>query len=295
MHDEGNMTVREALAEGTRILKSPGTTASIDTPELDADLLLAEALNTNHEDLIIHANNAIEEQAYNAFLDLVVRRRAGECVAYILGRKEFRLLEFAVNPGVLVPRPDTETLVEAAMEHIDNSVEQGINKMSVLDLCTGSGAIAISLYYERPHIKISASDISKEALKTAAENAERLLGDDRAVNFIESDIFKKIKGKFNIIVCNPPYIPSSDLASLSAEVRQEPAIALDGGEDGLKYIKEIICQAKDHMTPNGVLFLEADPGQMPTIRELLENNNYSGIKTYHDLSGKERVISGTNS
>ena len=289
------MTVKQALAEGTKLLKTPAATALIDTPALDADLLLAETFHTNHEELIVRGNEVIDEQAYKAFLQLVTRRRSGECVAYILSRKEFRLLEFDVNPHVLVPRPDTETLVEAALALIDYTVEHGDVKMSVLDLCTGCGAIAISLYYERPNISITASDFSFEALKIAAGNAVRLLGDNKAVRFIESNLFENIKSKFDIIVSNPPYVSSSELTSLSAEVQQEPKIALDGGEDGLKYIKEIIPQAKNHLKQNGVLFLEADPRQMQTIRTLLENNNYSDIKIFRDLSGQERVISGTKS
>ena len=283
------------MAEGTMILQSPCSTAFIDTPALDAALLLSQVLQTNREGLIVRGHESLGNTEYEKFLHSLSRRQEGMCVAYILGRKEFRLLEFDVSPKVLVPRPDTETLVDAAMAHIDYTVEQGIKEMSVLDLCTGSGAIAISLYYERPHISITASDISKEALETAAGNAKHLLSNDTAVSFIESNLFENIKCKFNIIVCNPPYIPSSELSSLAPELLLEPKIALDGGEDGLKYIKEIIPQAKDHLKPNGVLFLEADPGQMPTIRTLLENNNYCDIKIYRDLSGQERAISGINS
>ena len=287
------MTIKAALAEGTRQLKSPSPTALalIDTPALDAALLLAKALDTSREQLIIRGYELMGSCEYQKFSDLLTRRSSGECIAYILGRKEFRLLEFAVNPHVLVPRPDTETLVEAALEHIDYAIEREKHGISLLDLCTGSGAVAISLKHERPYIKVTASDISKQALKIAALNSGQLLN-GAETNLIESDLFENIHDKFNIIVSNPPYIPSSEFSSLAPELRREPKLALDGGKDGLKYISKIIPQAKDHLFPNGILLLEADSKQMPTVQTLLENNNYSGIKIYRDLSGQKRVISG---
>ncbi|MCL2069943.1 MAG: peptide chain release factor N(5)-glutamine methyltransferase [Treponema sp.] len=295
------MTLKETLTEGTRLLKS----SHIDTPALDANMLLAETLNLSREELIIRGKEEISDEDYEKFFHLLSRRLGGECIAHILGRKEFRYLTFNVNPNVLVPRPDTEILVEAALEHIDNNIEPEVDKISLLDLCTGSGAVAISLKYERPRLRVSASDICKKALETAAGNAKRLLSYrllsrrllssqylDDTIMFIESNLLEKIEDKFNIIVCNPPYIPSSELSTLSIEVRREPVLALDGGCDGLKYIKEIIPQAKNYLLPKGALFLEADPRQMPTIRELLEKNHYRIIKIHRDLSNQERVISG---
>jgi len=297
------MTIRETLAEGTRLLKSPSPSSFIDTPALDASLFLSEILAMSRTELIALGNEVIAEKDREHFLRLISRRRAGECVAYILGRREFRGLEFSVNPHVLVPRPDTETLVEVALEYIDSRQslgtpdhERGKGGLSLLDLCTGSGALASALKNERPFLTVSASDISAKALEIAALNASRLLDgqllDDKcnSVRFIQSDLFENIPDKFDIIVSNPPYVPSGELATLAPEVRREPRLALDGGEDGLDLIRKIISQAPEHLLPDGVLFLEADPGQMRDIRLLLEEHHFSGVKIHIDLAGRDRVI-----
>ena len=304
------MTIRETLAEGTRLLKSPSPSSFIDTPALDAALLLAEVLHSSREELIIRGNDPITESDRDAFSRLISKRRNGECVAYILGRREFRGLEFSVNPHVLVPRPDTETLVEAALEYIDSrrradtppDHEQGEHSFSLLDLCTGSGAVAISLASalknEYPFLRVCASDISPEALETAALNAARLLdgrlSDDNrnSVRFIHSDIFENIPDKFNIIVSNPPYVPSAEISTLAPEVRREPILALDGGADGLELIRRIISQAPEHLLPGGILLLEAGAGQMQDICLLLETHHFTSIRIHKDLAGRDRVISG---
>jgi release factor glutamine methyltransferase len=334
------MTIRELQAKGTALLKAPCASACIDTPALDAALLLAETLQVRREDLIAHANDEAAERDYKKYRALLERRRAGECIAYILGRKEFRGLEFAVKAQVLVPRPDTETLFEAALEYIDSAA--GNDGLSVLDLCAGSGALAVSLKKERPLLLVTASDISAEALETAALNAGRLLTTGEAaesainiprrraagyvvlkrywtrvsylmtapeaapvsraqravgmkpsprISFVQSDIFENLQGQFDIIVSNPPYIPSGEISNLAPEVQLEPRLALDGGEDGLALIRRIIADAPPHLPPGGVLLLEADPGQMPQIGELLANNGFTGVRLHKDLAGRERVIS----
>ena len=283
------MTIRELQVKGTALLKAPCASACIDTPGLDAALLLAEVLHTSREDLIAHANDEAAERDYEKYRALLERRRAGECIAYILGRKEFRGLEFAVKAQVLVPRPDTETLFEAALEYIDSAA--GNDGLSVLDLCAGSGALAVSLKKERPLLLVTASDISAEALETAALNAGRLLPGESEISFVQSDIFKNLHGRFDIIVSNPPYIPSGEISNLAPEVQLEPRLALDGGEDGLALIRRIIADAPPHLPPGGVLLLEADPAQMPRIGALLANNGFTGVRLHKDLAGRERVIS----
>jgi len=355
------MTIREILTEGKKLLKAPSASSVIDTPDLDASLLLAETLHYSREELIIRLNEPITEPAEEKYLGFLERRRSGECVAYILGRREFRGLEFIVNPRVLIPRPETEILVEAALEYIDSQINTagnsyrysshrdaktyrysshrdakaqrqelgskdlyssspGIDKLKktcreknfyILDLCTGSGALAVSLKRERSFLKITASDISNEALEIAALNAERLLGggiqisamdarlsqnhllnENGAVHFIASDLFDGITGKFNIIVSNPPYIPTGEIDRLTPEVHREPRLALDGGRDGLKLIRKIISKAGDRLLPGGILLLEAAPEQMPEIKTLLEGHGFGDISIHRDLAGKERVISG---
>ena len=284
----------------------------IEIPSLDAALLLAEVLATSREKLFARGNEPIADQKLEKYWRFVKRRINGECIAYILGRKEFRNLEFKVNPNVLVPRPDTETLVEAALFYIDSwqtTVSNGAvrneavcnsapeeNHISLLDLCTGSGAVAISLKSERPFLEVTASDISSAALDVAKHNAIRLLGEKdstgKTIRFVNSDLFKKITGTFSIIVSNPPYIPASDIDSLALEVRREPSLALDGGEDGLNLIRVIVESAPFHLLPGGTLLLEASPDQMPEIRELLIKKNFTSITVHKDLAGKDRVISG---
>jgi release factor glutamine methyltransferase len=294
-----SVTVRETLAEGTALLAR----GSIDTPGLDASLLLAHILHTRREGLIIKGPDSIAQKDREQFRQLIERRLKGECVAYILGRKEFRGLEFTVTPDVLIPRPDTETLVEAALEEIEKKRKARSGKqnppLEVLDLCTGSGAVAIALKHEQPDLEITASDISREALAVAARNCVKLLG-SVPIRFIESDLFEKItpdpknpgKGanRFDIILSNPPYIASRKIRSLAPEVRREPRLALDGGSDGMDLIRLIAAQGKEYLKPQGSLFFEAAPDQMKTIAGILENSGFTGIKTFPDLGGRERVI-----
>jgi release factor glutamine methyltransferase len=290
------MTITETLAGGTKILRTSG----IDSPGLDASLLLAETLGLSREQLIRRGPDPLREAESRRFFRLIDRRSAGECTAYILGRKEFRGLDFLVNPAVLVPRPDTETLVETALAVLD--APRPAPPRSLLDLCTGSGAVAVALKHERPETEVFASDISPEALETARINSARLLGTGSkqtgrqspppALTFIPSDLFAQISCRFHLITANPPYVKTGELAGLPREVKREPRLALDGGEDGLDHIRAIIAGAPDHLFPGSVLLLEADPRQMPLIVSLLETQGFRDIQTYKDLSGAERVIGG---
>ena len=286
------MTVSQALAEGRRLFAS-APLANIGSPALDAALLLGEVLGKSRADLIVCGDAPLSDAQRDQFLAFVSRRRGGECVAYILGRKEFRGLEFAVNPHVLVPRPDTETLVEAALEYVDffSAARRGCREISLLDLCAGSGALAVSLKNERPSLHVAASDISPEALETAALNAARLLK-DKAITCILSDLFADISGAFDIIVSNPPYIPTGELSYLPPEVRREPRLALDGGEDGLDLVRNIVARAGEYLSPGGVLLLEASPEQMPAIKALFSACGFGGVKLRKDLAGRDRVVSG---
>ena len=283
------MTIHEILSSGKKLLAAPCKESLISNPSLDASLLLAETLHVTREELIVRGNDTVPEVDREKFFALLERRRAGECVAYILGRKEFRGLDFTVNQGVLVPRPDTETLVEATLEYIDSTAGADNKIISLLDLCTGSGAIAISLKNERPFLDVTASDISSEALETASINSARHLKEP--VRFIQSDLFENINSKFDIIVSNPPYVPSDMIDSLAPEPRKEPRLALDGGEDGLELIRKIILQVREYLQKSGVLLLEAAPEQMTEMEKLLETQQFSNIKMYKDLTGRERVIS----
>ena len=292
------MTIEETLLEGWRLLEAPSPSALIEAPALDASLLLGEVLRKSRTELLAHGDDSLSEEQRDQFFALIQRRLGGECTAYILGRKEFRALDFIVNPSVLVPRPDTETLVEVVLE-LSNArqdlIDRGAVKdkgRSLLDLCTGSGALAISVKNERPFFDVTASDISAAALETAELNARQLLGDKNNIRFIHSDLFQNIDGRFDIIVSNPPYIASGEMSALPPEVRREPPLALDGGKDGLAIIRRIIERASGHLTDGGLLLLEADPRQMMAIRRLLTARRFGCITVFQDLAGLDRAIAG---
>jgi release factor glutamine methyltransferase len=254
----------------------------------------------------------LSDSAWSLYKTCITRRAAGICVAYITGHKEFRYLDLYVSPDVLVPRPDTETLVEAALEIIKTKTECG--SLSVLDLCTGSGAVALALldeckrheyprhkypWHESPDkydIEVYASDISPAALLVAQKNSEALAlaqataTASSAVRFIQSNLFENIEGRFDIIVSNPPYVRHDEMSALPPEVQNEPPLALDGGEDGLMLIKKIIPQAAAHLKDGGALLLEADPRQMSLISALFQQSGYEKIFTKEDLSGCCRLI-----
>ncbi|MCL2720425.1 MAG: peptide chain release factor N(5)-glutamine methyltransferase [Treponema sp.] len=294
------MLIREAIAQGSADLKFAG----IKTPGLDASLLLAHILKISRTSLIAAGNERLSEKNCALFCELIERRCSGECVAYITGKKEFRDLDFIVNKSVLVPRPDTETLVEAVIEII-SKLDKNETQINVLDLCTGSGAIAIALKNEIPELEIYAADICADALEVAKQNADNLLGYNK-IHFYQGNLFNALLNttlhtprngensshKFSLIVSNPPYIPSGDIQTLSAEVQNEPHLALDGGEDGLEIIRRIIDEAPENLQKGGFLLLEASPDQMESIAILLEKNGFNDIKLYNDLSGSQRVIGG---
>ena len=293
------MTIRETLAEGSAALKSAG----IERPVLDASLLLAEVLGLSRAALIAAGPDMIPQERLAVFRRLIERRCSGECAAYILGRKEFRGLEFKVNTSVLVPRPDTETLVEIAVMKIEKTKDRAApndGPLRVLDLCTGSGAVAIALKHEVPELEVWASDISTGALETAVSNAARLLPGSH-IHFCLGDLFEALSSPpapagglplFSLIAANPPYIPSAQIKTLPPEVQNEPLPALDGGGDGLDIIRKIVSKAPDFLHSGGFLLLEADPGEMQSIGELLAKKGFLDIQTYKDLSGLDRVIGG---
>jgi len=279
------------LSGGTGLLASKG----IATSALDAALLLSEITGLSRERLYAHAEKEISGEQSAQYFELLERRQNGECTAYITGHKEFWGLNFYVTPAVLVPRPDTEILVEAAL-----SVVRPLSAASVLDLCTGSGAVAIALKHESsgrygmPCLDVWAADISEEALQVARQNAENL---GCTITFLQGDLFKPFKNagekSFHLITANAPYIASGCMENLAAEVQREPRLALDGGSDGLDVIRRIVEEAPQYLEVGGALLLEADPSQMTVIASLMKDRGFYRIETHRDYSGQERVIAGT--
>jgi release factor glutamine methyltransferase len=287
------MTVGNILKSGKAFLKN----ANIESFSLDAEILLAYCLSVSRSELFLKSELECATDIrglYNAALE---KRVNGVCVAYITGHKEFRYLDLFVDENVLVPRPDTEILVEAAEKFIDAHIKNNrsnidiLSTLDILDICTGSGAVAIALKTERPFVSVSASDICGSALEVAKKNIARYkLEND--LTLYKSDLFANIPEtqKYDIITANPPYIESAYIPTLEREVQNEPHLALDGGVDGLDIIRRIITYARQFLKPDSVLLLEAQSSQMQDIERMMRENNYRDVTIYKDLSGEERVI-----
>jgi release factor glutamine methyltransferase len=260
----------------------------IDSARLDAELLAAQAFGRSRVELYVHFDQPLDENELTAYRSLVQRRLAGEPVAYILGRKEFWSLDLHVDARVLIPRPDTETLVELGREVL-RALEK--EKPRVLDVGTGSGALALALKKEYPNADVLAVDLSEDALAVARDNAERLRLE---VAFATSDLLSATVGQdpFDLIVSNPPYIPGAEIAGLAPEVRCEPQLALDGGPDGLALVRRLIDQAPPALAAGGALAMEIGAGQAGDVARLMSDAGYVNVATRRDLAGIERVVVG---
>lgn len=257
----------------------------VETPRLDAEVLLAHLLGENRLYLYVHYDKPLNPTELEAYRDFVRRRAAREPIAYITGTREFMGLSFTVTPEVLVPQPDTETLVSAAKERL-----KGRGAAHTADLGTGSGAIALSLLHLLPEISAVATDLSPAALKVAEENAARLNLAARVV-FYHGDLFAPLTGQtFDAILSNPPYIPRGDIEGLPPEVLAEPRLALDGGADGLDFYRRIVREARTFLRPGGFLALEAGQGEAAAILALAEEYGWGQEEIVKDLAGIERVV-----
>lgn len=279
-------TIRRVIAWATEDLKKRG----MSSPRLDVELLLGRILRLDRVRLLIDADRPLDKAELTRYRALHQRRRAGEPVAYLLGEREFYGRSFRVDARVLVPRPDTETLVEVALtrtRHLSLSAR-------TLDLCTGSGCVAITLSRERPTTRVLGADISPEALVVAAENALRLGA--VTLGLIRSDLFSALEAgrdRFDLITANPPYIAEHELATLQVDVRSfEPRLALVGGADGLALIRRIVAEAPRFLDAGGVLALEVGAGQAPDVCRLFAARGFRDIDTRRDYGGHERVVAG---
>lgn len=280
-----SLTIRAILKEAqVEISTKIGLPAN--EAKLEAQILLQHCLSVNRAWLLAHENDALEANIHAEFEALLKRRLAGEPIAYILGKREFYGLEFKVTPATLIPRPDTETLVEAALSKIPpNTVRR------VLDLGTGTGAIAIAIAKSRPRGLMTAVDQSSAALDVAEENS-RCLGVTN-VQFVQSDWFSALFGEtFDVIVSNPPYIAENDLHLNQGDLRFEPSSALASGKDGLDDIRHIISHARQYLAPQGWLMLEHGYDQAEKVAALMEIAGYSTISSVADLQGVMRVTLG---
>ena len=274
------MDVRQLLAEGRRLL------AGTDAPALEAEVLLGHVLGRNRAWLYANPEAAVGDAATAGYRRLLERRRDGEPIAYLTGVRAFWSLELQVTPDVLIPRPETELLVEIALERIPPDTP-----CRVADLGTGSGAVALAIATERPRCEIHATEFSPAALAVAQANAERLALSGR-VRFHEGSWCEPLTGRFWLIVSNPPYVDPADPHLQRGDCRFEPRRALTTGNDALAAIRAIADQAPEHLEPGGCLALEHGFDQGRDVRELLAERGYRDITTRTDLEGRERVTAG---
>jgi len=259
----------------------------IESPRLDAELLLSATLEMDRVALYVNFERPLIADELARYREKVRRRADHEPLQYILGETEFWSLPFSVNPAVLIPRADTEVLVEEALKEIDGC-------SSVLDVGTGSGAIAVALAHEKPEIKVTALDCSEDALEVARGNARRN-GVVERVACLAGDLNSLPPGPFDMIVSNPPYIPSRDWEQLMPEVRDhEPRLALDGGDDGLEAYRRIAVQALKILSPGGWLLVEVGIGQAAVVSALFKAAGLTEVVQRDDYAGIPRVVMGQN-
>lgn len=294
------MNYRECYEEGRAALDSAG----IPEAELDARLLLEYVCRTDRNTLLVHGERDVADEDRARYADLIARRADHIPLQYLTGIQEFMGLKFRVNEYVLIPRQDTEILVEEVLKNLHDG-------MRVLDMCTGSGCILISLLHYSNGCSGVGADLSGEALAVARENArageeDALLCEGSAafcedsgrapgsLEFIQSNLFERVVGKFEIIVSNPPYIERDVLDTLMPEVKDhEPRMALDGGEDGLDFYREIVRGSREHLTGGGMLFFEIGYNQGEAVRALMERGGFAAVEIVKDYAGLDRVVYGT--
>ncbi len=279
------MTYRECYEQGCRTLQAAG----IEEAALDARLLLEAVCGTDRNDLLVHGEQPGAPEAEEKYLNWIRQRAEHIPLQQLTGEQGFMGLTFSVNEHVLIPRQDTEILVEEVLKELHDG-------MRVLDMCTGSGCILLSLLHYSNDCEGLGVDLSAEALEVAGRNVLKVLTPEKAehAHFLQSDLFEKVEGKFEIIVSNPPYIASAEVEKLMPEVRDhEPRMALDGTEDGLYFYRRIIEEAGKHLVSSGMLFFEIGYDQGQAVSELMRTEGYCEVQVVQDYAGLDRVVFGT--
>lgn len=284
MGESKQWTVGEVLQWTAKFFADKG----IDNPRLDAEVLLAHVLKTDRLRLYVDFHKPLQPEELSVYRMLIKQRTQRIPVAYLTGSREFMGLPFLVSPSVLIPRPDTEILVEALLERIDAE-----NKVRIVDIGSGSGAIIISLLRKLTNAQGVAVDISQEALNVVRNNAGQL-GVAERLCLIHGDLLKSLlEEKFDIIVSNPPYIPTEEIAGLEQEVHKEPILALDGGPDGLNFYRAIVEQSREVLLPRGLLAFEVGVNQAEQVAALLkQTDQFAKIEIIKDYGGIDRVVIG---
>ena len=278
------MNIQSALTEGLNILKNK----SILSAKLDSEILMAKALGKKREYIILNNDKIIKEQNLEYFKKLVQERATRKPIAYLLNKKSFWNSEFSVNKNTLIPRPDTEIILEQILKFTKNK-----NYLNILDIGVGSGCILLSVLKERKNFYGTGIDISRNSLDICKMNAKKLLL-ERRVKFFKSDVDKFAIGKYDLIVSNPPYIKTSDLKYLESDViKFEPKLALDGGLDGLSVIRKVIKKSSELLKKNGKFILEIGFDQKNKVIKLLNNKGFYINSTVKDLANNDRCIIST--
>ena len=279
-------TIEQLLQIGVKNLKEN----QIESALLDTQILLSRLLNVDKLYLHIHPSDSVQTEIENTFLEQIEKRSRNMPIAYITKQKEFMALSFYVDERVLIPRNDTEILVENAIEIIERSRK---NKIEILDLCCGSGCIGISLAHEYPHAHITLSDISSEALQVAKINVDKYDLSQR-INLVRSDVFENISPKkFDIITANPPYITTEELTGLGKDILDyEPLLALSGGDDGLDIYNRILKKASDYLRSKGYLICEIGYLQGKQVKELMLSYGFTDVQVIRDYAKNDRVVLG---
>ena len=279
------MTYRECYEQGCRTLQAAG----IEEATLDARLLLEAVCGTDRNDLLVHGDQPVAPEAEEKYLNWIRQRAEHIPLQQLTGEQDFMGLTFSVNEHVLIPRQDTEILVEEVLKELHD-------RMRILDMCTGSGCILLSLLHYSNDCEGLGVDLSAEALEVAERNVLKVLTPEKAehAHFLQSDLFEKVEGKFEIIVSNPPYIASAEVEKLMLEVRDhEPRMALDGTADGLEFYRRIIVEAGQYLVSSGMLFFEIGYDQGQAVSELMREHGYREVQVVQDYAGLNRVVYGT--
>ncbi|WP_020614094.1 peptide chain release factor N(5)-glutamine methyltransferase [Sediminispirochaeta bajacaliforniensis] len=291
---------RDALVWASGLLEAAGEVLT-DTPGLDASLLLAHAAGIDRTTVFVRLPDRLSEKEANRFRTLIHKRLTGTPVSYLTGRREFWGLDFLVNNEVLIPRPDTETLVEAALEAIGAGMQEAGQRkgmrgggLRILDLCCGSGCIGIALASELPEAEVVLSDISSAAVDIALRNRQRLLPADQDIVVMRSDLFEGLStmAPFDLIVTNPPYLTDDEADAMASAGWEEPDGALRGGKEGLSLIRKIIPASLRVLRSEGYLFIESASSQSGEISRMLQEAGFLRVSVKKDLAGRDRVTGG---
>lgn len=275
------MTIRQAVSDAAQMLEK----ASVPDPRMDAELILSHVTGLDRLNMLMSGAQELTQEQEQRFSSLLLSRTQREPLQYLLGEQFFYGLAFRVDSRVLIPRQETEELCEWGIAYLRSLKKEA---PTVLDLCTGSGAIAITLKHECPQASVTAADLSMDALELARQNARQNGAD---VRFVSGDLWEPIADqRFDLILSNPPYIPSDDCEHLQDEVMREPRMALDGGADGLDFYRRIAAEAVSHLTPSGLIAVELGMGEAEAVAALFENAGLIDVVIRKDLYGVARMV-----